>query len=71
MRFSNRKEKVDIFLAGVLSTHHQRIDDTSSRVREQNHYAQILYNPYYTAYFTTPRKDRLTILDILRGDPDG
>ncbi len=26
---------------------------------------------YYTAYFTTPHKDRLTILDILRGDPDG
>ena len=65
------QEKFDIFLAGLLSTDYQQMDDTSSRVHSQNHYAQIVCNPYYTAYFTTPRKDRLTILDILRGDPDG
>ncbi|MCK4399225.1 MAG: transposase [Methanophagales archaeon] len=64
-------EKADIFLAGLLSTDYQQIDDTSSRVHGENYYAQIVCNPYYTAYFTTPRKDRLTILDILRGDPDG
>jgi len=65
------QEKADIFLAGLLSTDYQQIDDTSSRVHGQNHYAQIVCNPFYTAYFTTPRKDRLTILDILQGDPDG
>jgi len=65
------QEKTDIFLAGLLSTDYQQIDDTSSRVHGENYYAQIVCNPYYTAYFTTPRKDRLTILDILRGDPDG
>ncbi len=65
------QEKADIFLAGLLSTDYQQIDDTNSRVRGENHYAQIVCNPYYTAYFTTPHKDRLTILDILRGDPDG
>lgn len=65
------QEKADIFLAGLLSTDYQQIDDTSSRVHGENHYAQIVCNPYYTAYFTTPHKDRLTILDILRGDPDG
>ena len=27
---------------------------------------QIVCNPYYTAYFTTARKDRLTILDVLQ-----
>jgi hypothetical protein len=65
------QEKLDIFLAGLHSTDYQQMDDTCSRVHSQNHYTQIVCNPYYTAYFTTPRKDRLTILDILRGDPDG
>jgi hypothetical protein len=65
------QEKADIFRAGLLATDYQQMDDTSSRVHSQNHYAQIVCNPYYTAYFTTPRKDRLTVLDVLRGDPDG
>ncbi|KAF5414038.1 MAG: hypothetical protein C5S38_05235 [Candidatus Methanophagaceae archaeon] len=65
------QEKADIFLAGLLSTAYQQIDDTSSRVRGQNYYTQIVCNPYYTAYFTAPHKDRLTVLDILRGDQDG
>jgi hypothetical protein len=65
------QEKADIFLAGLLSTDYQQIDDTSSRVRGQNYYTQIVCNPYYTAYFTAPHKDRLTVLDVLRGDPDG
>ncbi len=65
------QEKSDIFLAGLLSTEYQQMDDTNSRVHGQNYYTQIVCNPYYTAYFTTPHKDRLTILDILRGDPDG
>jgi hypothetical protein len=65
------QEKFDIFLAGLLSTDYQQMDDTSSNVHSQNHYAQIVCNPFYTAYFTTPHKDRLTVLDILRGDPDG
>jgi hypothetical protein len=65
------REKADIFRAGLLSTGYQQMDDTSSRVHGQNHYVQVVCNPFYTAYFTTPRKDRLTVLDILRGDPDG
>jgi len=65
------QEKLDIFLAGMSSTEYQQMDDTSSRVNGQNRYVQIICNLYYTAYFTMLRKDRLTILDILRGDPDG
>ncbi|KAF5416038.1 MAG: hypothetical protein C5S48_04120 [Candidatus Methanogaster sp.] len=65
------REKADIFRAGLLSTGYQQMDDTSSKVHSQNHYTHIVCNPYYTAYFTTPRKDCLTVLDILRGDPDG
>ena len=43
----------------------QQIDDTTVRVNGKNQYSQILCNPYYTAFFTVPRKDRLTILDLL------
>jgi len=64
------QEKADIFLAGLLSTEYQQIDDTISRVRGQNHHTNIVCNPHYIAYFTAPHKDRLTILDIVRGDPD-
>jgi len=61
------QEKADIFRAGICSTGYQQIDDTSARVNRVNHYVQILCNPYYTAYFTIPKKDRLSVLDILRG----
>lgn len=60
------QEKADIFQAGLSSTLFQQIDDTSSRVKGQNRYVQIICNPYYTAYFTVEHKDRLTILDILQ-----
>jgi len=58
--------KADIFEAGLSSTSYQQIDDTSARVKGQNHYTQIVCNPYYSAYFTTERKDRLTVLDVFR-----
>jgi hypothetical protein len=60
------QEKADIFKAGLLSGHFQQIDDTGARVNGENHYTQILCNPLYSAYFTTPKKDRLTVLDVFR-----
>jgi hypothetical protein len=60
-------EKADIFKAGLSSTVYQQIDDTGAKVNGNNHYAQILCNPFYTAYFTIPSKDRLSILDLLQG----
>jgi hypothetical protein len=60
------QEKADIFEAGLFSTPYQQIDDTGARVKGQNHYTQIICNPFYSAYFTTQRKDRLTVLDVLR-----
>lgn len=59
------KEKEDIFWVGLCSTIYQQIDDTVIRVNGENQYSQIITNPYYTAYFTMPHKDRLTVLDIL------
>ena len=60
------QEKTAIFEAGLLSTPYQQIDDTGARVKGQNHTTQIICNPFYSAYFTTPRKDRLTVLDVFR-----
>jgi len=61
------QEKADIFKAGLKSTIYQQIDDTSAKVKGMNHYVQIICNPFYTAYFTIPHKDRLSILDVLQG----
>ena len=60
-------EKAEIVAAGVGSTPWQQIDDTGARVGGENWYTQVLCNPFYTAYFTLPRKDRLTVLQVLRG----
>ena len=59
------QEKADIFLEGLKATSYQQIDDTGARVNGVNYYTQILCNPYYTAYFTVPNKNRETILDVL------
>lgn len=61
------EEKADIFAAGLQSTGYQHIDDTGARVNGKNHYTHVLCNPFYTAYFTCPKKDRLTLLGILSG----
>ena len=60
------EEKDQLFTAALEVSSYQQIDDTSCRVNGVNQYVQILCNDFYTAFFTTPRKDRLTILDILR-----
>ena len=59
------QEKEDIINAGLKATKYQHIDDTGARVNGKNQYAHILCNPYFTAFFTRPHKDRLTILEIL------
>ncbi len=56
----------DLVLAGLASTSYQQTDDTSARVTGEFWHTHILCNPYYTAYFTRPRKDRLTILEVLQ-----
>jgi hypothetical protein len=48
---------------------YQHTDDTSARVNGKNHYVHIFSSPFHTAYFTAPKKDRLTIVKILcRGE---
>jgi hypothetical protein len=58
-------EKEAVYLAGLQSTTWQHIDDTATRVNGENQHCHIICNPLYSAYFTRPRKDRLTVIDIL------
>jgi len=59
-------EKEAVYEAGLASSSYQHIDDTSTRVNGQNQNCHVVCNPYYTAYFTKPGKDRLSVLDVLR-----
>ena len=60
-------EKAAVVEAGLRSTPWQHTDDTATRVNGQNEHCHVLGNPFYTAYFTLPSKDRLTVLTVLRG----
>jgi len=60
------QEKAELYAAGLECSSYQQIDDTAARVHGQNHHTQIMCNEFYAAYFTTERKERLTILDVLR-----
>ena len=64
-------EALEVLEAGLASTPYQHLDDTSTRVDGESHYCQILCNPLYTAYQTTPGKDRRTIIEVLRGGLTG
>ena len=59
------QEKEDIVDAGQRAGQYQQMDDTSCRVNGKNHYTHVLCNDFFTAYFTRPKKDRLTLLDLL------
>lgn len=58
-------EKQAIYEAGLISTRYQHIDDTGSRMNGKSLHTHVVCNPLYSAYFTTEKKDRLTVLDIL------
>ena len=60
----------DLVRAGLASTPYQQTDDTSARVAGKFWHTHILCNPFYAAYFTRPRKDRLTLLEILQNTSD-
>ncbi|HBY98112.1 MAG TPA: hypothetical protein DEP84_29920 [Chloroflexi bacterium] len=63
-------EKEAVYAAGLRSGPWHHLDDTGSRVNGQNHHCHIVDNPLHTTFLTTPAKDRLTIIDVLRhGQP--
>jgi len=59
-------EKEEVCEVGLGSSPWQHIDQTSTRVNGQNQHCNIVCNPLYTIYTTTPKKDRLSVLDVLR-----
>jgi hypothetical protein len=59
------QEKDEIYRAGLETGSYQQIDDTSGKVNGINHYVQIVCNDDYSAFFTTAKKDRLSIIDVL------
>ena len=63
-------EKEAVCEAGLASTPWQHTDQTSTRVDGQNQHCNIVRNSLYTVYTTTPKKDRLSVLDVLRPGRD-
>ena len=59
------REKEEIFSEGLENGSYQQIDDTSGKGHYVNHHVQIVCNDNYSAYFTTAKKDRLSIIDVL------
>jgi hypothetical protein len=59
-------EKGEVCEAGLASSPFQHIDQTGTRVNGQNQHCNIVCNPLYTIYTTTPSKNRLNVLDVLR-----
>jgi transposase IS66 family protein len=59
-------EKDAVYAAGLRASPWQHLDDTSTRVNGVNQHCQVVTNPLHTTFMTTPAKDRLTILDVLR-----
>ncbi len=59
-------EYEEIARAGLASSPYQHVDDTSTRVNGEEEHCHILCGPLFTLYRTTPRKDRQTVLDVLR-----
>ena len=63
-------EKDAVYEAGLRSSPWQHLDDTATRVNGQNHHCHVVDNPLHTTYLTTPAKDRLSVIDVLRnGQP--
>ena len=60
------REKSKMYDSSLEVSSYQQIDDTGSRVDGHNYYTHVVCNPLCTVFFTTERKDRLTILDVLR-----
>jgi hypothetical protein len=52
--------------AGLASSPWQHIDETRTPVDGKTHACHTLCNPLYTFFLTTPTKERMAVLDVLR-----
>lgn len=63
-------ESAAVVQAGLASSPWQHLDSTATRVDGKNEQCHVLCNPFYTAYYTGPSKDRLSLLRVLLGGTD-
>ncbi len=63
-------ERAAVVKAGLASSPWQHLDSTGTAVNGKNEQCHILCNPWYTAYWTLPAKDRMTLLRVLQGGTD-
>ena len=63
-------ERAAVVRAGLASSPWQHLDSTGTRVNGKNEQCHILCTPLYTAYYTSPSKDRLSLLRALMGGAD-
>ena len=63
-------ERDGLFRAGLASSPWQQIDETAMRVSGENRHTHIVCNPLYTYYKTTQKKDRLAVIEVLRGSDE-
>jgi regulator of replication initiation timing len=59
-------EKSEVYSSGLASSPWQHFDQTGARVAGVNYTTNVVCNPLYTVYFTTPNKDRLSVLKGLQ-----
>lgn len=59
------REHAQILRAGLGSSPFQHLDSTATRVNGKEQQCHILCNPYYSAYQTMARKDRMSLLRVL------
>ena len=59
-------EKSEVYFSGLASSPWQHFDQTGARVGGVNHTTNVVCNPLYTVYFTTPKKDRLSVVKGLQ-----
>lgn len=65
-----KEDRLAIHRNGMEAGLYGQTDTTGSRFNGVNCHTHVFGNQYYTAYFTTPHKDRQTVLDLLRcGQP--
>ena len=56
----------EVYIEGLASSPWQHLDQTSARVKGINHTTNVICNPLYTVYWTTLKKDRLSVLGVLQ-----
>jgi Transposase IS66 family len=64
------QEQDAVYAAGLESSPWQHFDQTGARMGGVNSTTNVVCNPWYTIYWTTPKKDRLSVLASLQNRSD-